>query len=578
MRLPRSLLWRMTLAHALLLVLALGVVSVYLISFVRGTYLNDLEGTLEHEARLTAHSAARLLSASPDGSELQALAEDAGLAADARVTIVDPAGVVLADNQERAAEMANYRGRPEVAAALAGNVGRTTRESAASGERLLHKAVPIVTGGEPAGAVIVAASTAGVNSNINRIIWTVTIAGLVVTALALGLGAWIARRTVSSVRSVADGAARFANGDLDYRVPLQETSETRLLAEAFNRMADTVRSTIRDLSDEHAKLSAVLDTMGDGVALIAAPGGIDLVNSAARDLLSVDESGSGAPRLRDPDLLQLTRRAVQENTRQQRDVELVPGPRYISAIATPLDSSHVLLTLHDLTTVRQLDVTRREFVSNVSHELRNPLASMTAIVETLEGGAVADPEAAADFLARVRGDIERMNALVNDLLMLSRIESGRDELERVRVDVTELLEDARRGAATKRGPLARVVVETEQAPIALADPRRVRQVIDNLLDNALRFTPADGAVTLRSWTQEGSVHLSVSDTGPGIPQKHLPHLFERFYKADPSRHDPGTGLGLAIARHIVEAHGGRISVRSQLGHGSTFEATLPAAP
>ncbi|MDA1036224.1 MAG: HAMP domain-containing protein, partial [Chloroflexi bacterium] len=436
MRLPRSLRWRIASAYTVLVVVALGLVSVYLIGFVRGTYVSEIEIRIEHEAQLTADTAAGLMRETRYLTTLQALVDRTNEVVDARVTIIDPSGFVLADSHESPSVMGNHADRPEVIKALADGIGRDTRLSAILGERLVYTAVPITLDNKVVGIARIAVSSSDVSHNLNRILWTVVLAGLIVAAGAVVLGIWIARRTLRSLTSVAEGATRLAKGDLDYRVVAEDTDETRLLAEAFNRMADTVQSTIESLSEEHAKLAAVLDTMGDGVTLVDSFGFVELANKTARDLLVVGGAGSANhERLRDPDLLRLARLAISEGERQQRDIDLVPGPRYVSAIATPLEDERALLTIHDLTSVRQLDVTRREFVSNVSHELRNPLASITAMVETLEAGAAADPQTSADFLARIRGDVERMTALVNDLLTLSRVESGRDQAQSTRVDV-----------------------------------------------------------------------------------------------------------------------------------------------
>ncbi|MDA1174318.1 MAG: ATP-binding protein, partial [Chloroflexi bacterium] len=319
--------------------------------------------------------------------------------------------------------------------------------------------------------------------------------------------------------------------------------------------------------------AALIETMADGVLLVNASGAIDLSNTAARGMLALNSS-SGF--LRDPDLLALARQAREDGERAQQDVEVLPGPRYVSAIATPLDDDRVLLTVHDLTAVRHLNVTRREFVSNVSHELRNPLAAMGVLVETLEGGAVSDPTTAADFLARLGQEIQRMNALVADLLTLSRLESGVDDGGVLVVDMAEALEAARAAAIQKRGEEATVEIEAGPSVRAAMDPFRFREVVDNLLENALRFTPAGGSVRMSAKIDEDRVRFTITDTGEGIDAEHIPHIFERFYKADPSRHDPGTGLGLSIVRHIVETRGGSVSVESTPGVGTTFEVLLPA--
>jgi two-component system, OmpR family, phosphate regulon sensor histidine kinase PhoR len=381
----------------------------------------------------------------------------------------------------------------------------------------------------------------------------------------------------SSVRAVAEGADSMAAGELTQRVYAPANAETRHLAAAFNRMADALQTTVEGLSLERARLSALVETMADGVVLVNASGAIDLSNHAARALLVLNPDGGF---LRDPDLLALARQAREDKERVQKGVELLPGPRFVSAIATPLEDDQVLLTVHDLTAVRNLNVTRREFVSNVSHELRNPLAAMGVLVETLQNGAAAnpamDPAMAADFTGRLAQEIVRMNALVADLLTLSRLESGAEDGDVLHMDMAEALDAAKTAAIQKRGPEAAVEIEAAPGVLAAVEPLRFRQVVDNLLENALRFTPVDGSVRMSAVRDAEWVRFTIKDTGEGIDAEHLPHIFERFYKADPSRHDPGTGLGLSIVRHIVETRGGSVAVESSPGGGTTFTVLLPA--
>ena len=239
----------------------------------------------------------------------------------------------------------------------------------------------------------------------------------------------------------------------------------------------------------------------------------------------------------------------------------------------------MLLSLHDLTAFRQLETTRREFVSNVSHELRNPLASIRSMVETLSGGAIDDRQTAADFVSRIEQDVRRMDTLVSELLELSRLESGQValdvrplSLEPIAADTVASFRDRSSGGGVE------VSVEIPaDLPLVLGESEKVRQVLSNLMDNALKFTPPGGRITVSALPDHRNVIARVSNTGDGIAPEHLPHLFERFYKVDRSRHDLGTGLGLAIVKHIVLAHGGEVDVESSLGEGATFTFTLPRA-
>ena len=401
--------------------------------------------------------------------------------------------------------------------------------------------------------------------------------------LSIGLAFLLVRRTVRSIRAVTEGARRLARGEMEHRVAPGGTDESRELATAFNSMAVALRDTVQGFSDEGGKLSAVLDTMADGVVLVRSEGRIEVMNGAAGALLGLKPEGARdrpfMEVVRDHDLRLLMTQALESRQQERGEVELLNHRRFVSAIATPLagsESTGVLLTLHDLTRQRQVDTTRREFVSNVSHELRTPLSSVKALAEALENGALEDLATARDFVRRIHGEADRMSALVDELLELSRLESGQAALQMETVDAAALVGSEveafqLRAEAAGVGLSARL---PDAPSLVRGEREKLRQVLVNLLDNALKFTPSGGAVTVTVHSAAGGVEVSVRDTGAGIPAEHVPHVFERFYKVDRARRDGGTGLGLAIVRHIVEAHGGTARVESREGEGTTVSVML----
>jgi two-component system phosphate regulon sensor histidine kinase PhoR len=418
----------------------------------------------------------------------------------------------------------------------------------------------------------------------------VVAAGLIALAtIAVSVAAsyLMVRRHSRSVCSVTEGVRQLATGNLDYRVETQGTREATELAQSLNVMADSLRKTIQDLSGERNKLSAVLATMRDGIIVVDPGSTVLMINQAAREMLNVGSQVREGRRLvevaRDHQVYRLTSDCLATGELQLGEVVLFRPRRFLGALATPLkdnssSSIGVLITLHDLTRTRQMENSQREFVSNVSHELRNPLASVKAMVETLEDGAIETPEVARNFLERIHHDLDRMNSLVNELLELSRLESGQLSLKLEPLELEPLVEDIRSrfNLLTQERSIDVVVNFPPDFPRVMADEDRTRQVIINLMENALKFTPPGGQVTFCAEPKpEGSVEVTVTDTGVGISQEHLPHIFERFYKVDRSRHASGTGLGLAIVKQLVEAHGGEVWVKSQEGAGSTFGFSLP---
>ncbi len=592
MRLPQSFKWRVALAYTALIFITMGAVSFYLIGFVRNTYFSNLEERLRQEAALLGLSASSL--AESPGVPIQSLALDFAEAIDGRVVVMSTDGTVIVDSAAIIPNVSDPRGAPEIQAALNAGFGKDVRFDGALGEELMFVAVgfdrlttgPIEADGGRAGVVSVGASTSRIQANLRWMIVTIAISALIVALLSVSLGYLLARPIARSVHSVAEGARRLAQGDLDHQVRALSTDETQELADAFNRMAATIKDMLRDVSSGHSKLSAILDTMGDGVVVIESDGRVAIINSAAEQLLDVRARFPGGSRIsqitRDHEVLRLIGEAMRSGQPHFGELELLHRRRFLSVIATPISdngSQGVLLTLHDLTRIRQVETTRKEFVSNVSHELRNPLASIKAMVETLESGALEDEAVARNFLERIHRDVDRMNSMVNDLLELSRLETGQIALHLAPMSLPPLVEDTvtqcRAQAVTKE-----VLVESQvpaDLPLVVGEEDKLREVLINLLENALKFTPPGGKIAVSAAPNGRFVEVCVRDTGIGIAPQHLPHVFERFYKVDRSRRDGGTGLGLAIVKHIVQAHGGDVRVESQEGAGSAFFFTVPRA-
>ena len=597
--LPRSLHWRIALAYTALIFLSLGIVSLYLVGFVRDTYIANLQNSLHRQALLVSERASLALAANSQdeigqgsAADLQALAANLGGLAGARVTVIGMDGAIVADSRQAPSQLPLQLGRDEVRTALSQNgaatIGIGTPLDPNATESMLYAVVPIIAqdGGVPGGvvgAVRVALPSSQVQPDINRIVVSIAVAAVLVGLLSVGAGYFIFRRTSRSVRAVADGATRIAQGDLEHRVSPISSDETQELAAAFNAMADTIRRMLNDMSAESSKLTAMLNTMEDGVVVIEADGRITLMNSAAEWLLGVSARDAVGARLvealRDHEIQQVAALSLTSGQLRQAEVELLPHRRFLNAIATPLggDSSGILLTLHDLTANRQVENTLREFVTNVSHELRSPLASVKIMVETLEDGALESRPTAQDYLQRINRELDRMNAIVEDLLELSRLESGQQLPSLMPLDLSALVNEvvSEYRDRTADGVSLRVDAPDDPA-FALGDGGKLRQAMVNLLDNALKNTAA-GSVTVSIESDADKHAVHVRDTGSGIAREHLPHVFERFYKVDRARRDGGSGLGLAIVRQIIQAHGGEVSVQSEEGAGSTFRFTVARA-
>lgn len=421
---------------------------------------------------------------------------------------------------------------------------------------------------------------------IGRDVLAMALAAVAAVTAGLALAAAFSRRAARSMQFVTEGAMRFAEGDLEHRIASPSRDEARDAADAFNQMAATFQDMVNDLSSERNRLSAVLDTMPDGVIVTSEDGTVELVNHAAGWLFDEPfqrELGVQLSNLvRNREILQLVEDALASRQIRQVEFEIDEGRQYLSAIATPVSARgarSVVLTLHDLTRLRQVDTTRREFVSNVSHELRSPLAAIKALAETIHDGALEETDAARDFLRRIESEADRMALLVNELLELSRLQSGQVPVHLGPMDLATVVEDVKSRFDLQSGD-KRLSLKTtlpSSLPYVMGDPDKLSQVLGNLVENSVKFTPDGGSIAISATAFNDSIEVRVADTGVGIAPEHLPHVFERFYKVDRSRREVGAGLGLAITKHLVQAHGGDIRVESRFGRGATFIFTLDRA-
>ncbi len=508
---------------------------------------------------------------------------------DLRVTLIASDGTVLAESYQDPGLLDNHLYRTEVQQALQLNEGNAIRFSDTLGEEMMYAAVAVNTGQTIAGVLRVGVPLRDIADQVNQLRQALLAAALFTTTIALLIALLIAERTARPIRQLTTVAGRLAAGDLDARLHnISTRDEVRDLALVFNQMGDQLRRQINTLADSNRRLSAVLENMADGVLITNQMGQVSLMNAAARRLLKVNEAENGehgrsfAAIVRHHQLIELWQQAHQTDQERVATIELIQQGLFVQMTVTPLHTTEpnaCLIILQDLTRIRRLETVRRDFISNISHELRTPLASLKALVETLRDTALDDPPATLRFLDRAETEVDSLTQMVQELLDLSSLESGRVPIRLQSVTVADILLPAleRFTPQAERAQISLTLNLPRGLPPVLADPERIQQVVRNLIHNALKFTPAGGQITIMATPQEDEVHISVQDTGIGIAAQDLPRIFERFYKSDRSRQSGGTGLGLAIARHMIQAHGGQIWVRSKEHKGSTFTFTLPVA-
>jgi len=575
----RSIQWRITLSFILVVLIIMGILGVYLVNSTRNSQLDSLSSQLENEARITAEACLPGFLGLEEPNKLEDLAKKLGVEIETRVTIIALDGTVLGDSEEDPSAMENHANRPEILDALTTGVGESIRYSTTLAQKMMYVAVPISYQDEILGVARVSLPLTAMESLVHQVSVSI-ITATVVTALMVILAAWvIARTTTRPIRRLTAASQRIASGELGEKITIEAKDEVGELTHAFNEMSAKIKELVEMISEDRTRLATILDNMTDAVIMINGDGNISLTNRAAEKLFNVTDAGN-TPIIEvahDHEVDELLKLCLHTAKMQAVQYESNISKRYLQAIAIPIAHTGALLLFQDLTELRNLQTMRRELIGNISHELRTPLAGIKAMVETLGGGAIDDKEAARDFLTRIDSEVARLTQLVAELTELSRIETGKAELKKERLDLNQLVDDviAQLNPQVERQKLSISREFSTDLPSVPADKDRIRQVITNLVHNAVKFTPPGGMIKITTKNIEGAVVVDIDDTGIGISKEDLPHVFERFYKGDRARSGEGTGMGLAIAKHVIEAHRGNIWVQSKEGKGSTFSFSLP---
>jgi len=582
-----SIRWTLTSAFLLVVLATIGLLGLYLSEWTDRYYVSALRSSLDRESRLVGGLSAPLVSSG--ARSVDPLAMNAGRDLGRRVTIIRRDGVVLGDSQHDITSMDLHLNRPEVRGALTSGSGWSIRYSKTLRTRMLYVATRITSGGQPVGVARVSESLAEVDQARRRIHQAFFAAGLIAFILAGIAGAQIAGRIAGPIQDIGAVAGRLAKGQLEQRVQVRPGGRDEIdqLGATLNTMAEELRRTIDELAAEKSKFQAILERTDDGLMVVDGQARVQMTNPAAAGLLATQarqiQGKTVIESTLSHDLAEMVDRVLRTQIPAALEIQLAGAEQpYVKAYVAPLDAPRggAVVVLHDLTAAKRMDSVRRDFVANVSHELRTPLASIKAMAETILLRAQEDPGVAAEFAKKVVEEAERLTALSDDLLDLARIEAGRRPIRSERFALAEVGERV----ASEFGPKAqdkRIELRMEMPGDLEIDADRdaVYQIFANLVDNAVKYTPAGGQVTVSASEENGQVAVQVADTGVGIPKSDLPRIFERFYRADKarSRQSGGTGLGLSIVKHLVEAHGGTVSVESAPNRGSTFTFTLPRA-
>ncbi|HHV61656.1 MAG TPA: phosphate regulon sensor histidine kinase PhoR [Firmicutes bacterium] len=588
-----SILTRLTLAFFFVILFATILTTVNLNGAIEQYYLSKMESSLSSNAALIADVLKPYILSVSNRALLQPLAQDLARKSLARVTIIDKDGTVLADSQEDPAAMDNHRYKPEIQSAFAGKIGKATRQDSPTGPATKYVAIPVERDGRLVGAVRLSMPLTEIHRVMGGIRGMLIKMSLISILLSLALAYIIARTFTEPLREMLEAALAVSNGDFGRRLHVTYGGELGRLGSALNDMSRRLEETIRSMTDDKNKVQAILASMVDGVIAVDNESRVMLLNPAACKMFGVSEEMALGRKI-----LEVIRNyeladAFTASTRKQdaggevsvKEFRIFSPEEmilrvHVTAIKGENDRAvGAVAVIQDVTELRRLEQVRTEFVGNVSHELRTPLTSIKGFVETLLDGAMDDPQMGRKFLKIIQKETNRLDALISDLLDLSRIESKNFELRKRPARLRKIVESAittLEFKAKEKNLHIEVLIPQNMEKIPV-DRDLLLQVFVNLVDNSIKYTPENGIITISASEDPDWVTVSVSDTGIGIPRQHLSRLFERFYRVDKarSRDVGGTGLGLAIVKHIVERHGGTVSIASEVGRGTSVSFTLP---
>ncbi len=584
----RKLLWQLYPSYMIIILFSLLAVSWYATAALKNFFMQQTAVDLKAQAIVFKE----MFDALPDkrSEHVDLLCKKIGKRIDTRITVILANGVVVGDSEEEPAGMDNHLRRPEIHGARMGNIGKSVRYSATLEQRMMYMAFPVRNGVSTSFIVRTALPLAFIDHSLESIRYQIFIGGLFIAIFAAVVSLLVSHKISRPLEKMKEGAERFARGWLSHRLDIPKTEELASLAITLNDMASNLDDRIKTIIRHRNELEAVLGSMKEGIIALDRDEKIISINHSAAAMFNKDpwemESRSIQEVIRNPELQKFVKKALSKGDMLNVDIIFYQKEDRILNVhsATLLDVKEdpigILIVLNDVTRLRRLENMRKDFVANVSHEIKTPLTAIQGFVETLLSDKDTIPENAARFLTIIDKHVHRLAAIIEDLLNLSWIEQEGEKqaITVMSMPVTDVIKTAMQVVqATAAEKNIRFNFRCEKGFSADLDPHLMEQAIVNLLDNAIKYSHSDSTVDIEILKENNNALIRIRDHGIGIAKEHLPRLFERFYRVDKARSRKlgGTGLGLAIVKHIVRAHGGKISVQSELAGGSVFSIYFP---
>ena len=584
-----SLVWKIYPTYLFIILISILAVSGLAVTALKQTYIDRVAADLKARLLLAETEVARQLEQGQIAG-IDRVCKDLGQRIDTRFTVILPKGKVIGDTRKDPATMDNHADRPEVIAAREQGWGRSIRFSYTLKQRLMYVAHPVMQRGRLVAVMRAALPVSLLDHILGGIYREILFGGILIAVLAALICFLVAKKITYPLREMTQVVQQFSGGNLDERVPPQRTRELSLLSEAMNEMAAQLRGTIETVLRQKQELEVILSGMSEGVVAVDLNDTVISINTRAAALFGVAkeeaEGKSFYEIVRNSRLQAFINDALEAAESQEMTIPFgEEGKIQLQIHGAPLKGEKdrkigAVVVMNDITRLHRLEIVRRDFVANVSHELKTPITAIQGAIETLQEVALKRPTDARRFLAMLSRQVEKLSAIIEDLLRLARIEQGLEEknipFEKISLSkVVRNSVDDFRHAAEKAGIVLKFSFENDSD--ILANANLLEQAVGNLIDNAIKYTPKDGKVVVEIKMIGQNAVVSVKDTGIGIPESSLSRIFERFYRVDKSRNRElgGTGLGLSLVRHIMNAHKGRVEVRSREGKGSVFTLIFP---
>ncbi|MBW1902653.1 MAG: PAS domain-containing protein [Deltaproteobacteria bacterium] len=585
----RRLFWQLYPSILLITLMSVAAVTWFASRSLKQSFIDQYESDLEARARLLKEQFLKHLT-SPEKRGIDLLCKEIGAPAATRITVISPSGEVLGDSEEDPLDMDNHMDRTEVINAFTNGVGMSIRYSRTLQKDMMYVGVTLEDNSGVMGVIRTSIPLAAIDETLGSIRKKIVVGGIVISFFVAIISLLVSRRISRPIEEIRKGAECFARGELERRLPVFNSEEIGGLSETMNQMASELHERINTIMQQRNELDAVLASMVEGVIAVDMEERVISMNKAAAQIFGCnvnDIQGRAIQEVvRDTALLEFVTTALYSREPVEKDIVTHDeSEKLLSGHGTVLYDAEnnrrgALIVLHDVTRLLKLENIRRDFVANVSHEMKTPVTAIKGFVETLQDGAIINPSDVTRFLEIIKKHADRLEAIIEDLLALSRIEQDaeREEIVLTEGSVRDLLLAAIQSCdVIAQAGKIRIELSCSEQIRSEFDAGLLEQAMVNLIDNAVKYGNDNGVVQVKAIETDGEVVINVRDNGRGIDKHHIPRLFERFYRADKARSRKlgGTGLGLAIVKHIIQTHGGQVTVESAPGEGSTFSIHLP---